>query len=194
MVKTPESISKGKRNRRNKGAELVFDPDAHKEWVTGFSKRKKQRQKVAQQQIEEKQRQQRIDDRKKRRAELKHGAGSRAAPEDADDDDGGETRGTEHLEEYEGVVEYGNGSVVTVEALVPDEGKDIEDYVDEIIRKRKAENATAAPEKKAKKDNKLTGFRMTAQGWQRLEKRKVSGKKAQKGSGREKAGKAKQLR
>ena len=36
-----------KRNRRTRGLEVVFDPKDHRDFVTGFHKRKKQRQKDA---------------------------------------------------------------------------------------------------------------------------------------------------
>lgn len=61
----------GKRQQRTKGLEVVFDPAALKDYVTGFGKRKKQRRKDALKQIEQKQRQQRILDRAERRAKLR---------------------------------------------------------------------------------------------------------------------------
>ena len=36
-----------KKNRRTKGLEVVFDPAAHKDYVTGFRKRKDKRRKEA---------------------------------------------------------------------------------------------------------------------------------------------------
>eukprot|EP00232_Nephroselmis_pyriformis_P005784 CAMPEP_0182908502 /NCGR_PEP_ID=MMETSP0034_2-20130328/35245_1 /TAXON_ID=156128 /ORGANISM="Nephroselmis pyriformis, Strain CCMP717" /LENGTH=108 /DNA_ID=CAMNT_0025044685 /DNA_START=1 /DNA_END=324 /DNA_ORIENTATION=+ len=53
-----------KRKQRNKGLEITFDPAAHKEFVTGFRKRKNQRRKVALKSAEEKARKMRIEERK----------------------------------------------------------------------------------------------------------------------------------
>lgn len=45
--------------------EVVFDPSARQEYLTGFHKRKVQRTKAAQEAAAERARQERIDDRKK---------------------------------------------------------------------------------------------------------------------------------
>ncbi|KAK9835043.1 hypothetical protein WJX81_006555 [Elliptochloris bilobata] len=60
-----------KRRQKRKGLEVVFDPAAHKDFVTGFHKRKLQRRKEAQEKLEEKARKQRLEDRAKRREELR---------------------------------------------------------------------------------------------------------------------------
>ncbi|KAG7666630.1 hypothetical protein NADE_003573 [Nannochloris sp. 'desiccata'] len=56
-----------KRKQRNKALEIVFDPSAHKEYITGFRKRKQARRKDALSNLEKKQRQQRIEERAERR-------------------------------------------------------------------------------------------------------------------------------
>lgn len=43
----PSARHVAKKDRRKKGVEAVFDPIAHREYITGFRKRKKQRQKEA---------------------------------------------------------------------------------------------------------------------------------------------------
>lgn len=59
-----------KRNRADKGLEVVFDPIGYKSYVTGFHKRKAQRRKDAQEQIVVKEKRQRLEDRKVRREDL----------------------------------------------------------------------------------------------------------------------------
>ncbi|BDA42598.1 probable ribosomal RNA-processing protein 17 at N-terminal half [Coccomyxa sp. Obi] len=60
-----------KRNKRQRGLEITFDPVAHKEYVTGFHKRKLLRKKEAQRQLEEKAKKSRQEERAKKRAELR---------------------------------------------------------------------------------------------------------------------------
>lgn len=52
-----------KRRQRNKALEVVFDPTSHKEYITGFRKRKQQRRKEALSALEKRQRQQRLEER-----------------------------------------------------------------------------------------------------------------------------------
>lgn len=60
-----------KKLARNRELEVVFDPKDHKEYLTGFRKRKNQRRKDALQQLESRQRQQRLEERAERRENYK---------------------------------------------------------------------------------------------------------------------------
>ncbi|KAF8070873.1 nol12 [Scenedesmus sp. PABB004] len=60
-----------KAKARQRGLEVVFDPKAHREFVTGFRKRKQQRRKEAEKQNVKKAKEQRVQDRAERRKELK---------------------------------------------------------------------------------------------------------------------------
>ncbi|KAF5837747.1 nucleolar protein 12-domain-containing protein [Dunaliella salina] len=64
-----------KKDKRTKGVEVVFDPAQHKDFITGFRKRKQQRRKEAQEQIKERERQQRIANRAEKRSKLKEELG-----------------------------------------------------------------------------------------------------------------------
>mmetsp|Transcript_784 Transcript_784/g.1784 ORF Transcript_784/g.1784 Transcript_784/m.1784 type:complete len:222 (-) Transcript_784:2643-3308(-) len=64
-----------KRKQRTKGAEVTFDPEQHREFITGFRKRKQQRRSKALREIQEKERKQRLQDRAERRAKLKEDLG-----------------------------------------------------------------------------------------------------------------------
>ncbi|WPT11105.1 hypothetical protein PSENEW3n2_00002276 [Picochlorum sp. SENEW3] len=56
-----------KRKQRNKDVEIVFDPDSHREFVTGFRKRKQQRRKEAIKSLEKLQRENVLEERAERR-------------------------------------------------------------------------------------------------------------------------------
>lgn len=60
-----------KRKRASKGLEVVFDPEEHKDYLTGFHKRKVERRHKAQQEIAEKEKKQRLEDRAEKRAKLR---------------------------------------------------------------------------------------------------------------------------
>ncbi|KAG0487900.1 hypothetical protein HPP92_006711 [Vanilla planifolia] len=64
-VMVPRHINK--RSLRNKGLCISFDEKNLRDFVTGFSKRKKKRRKEAKKQLQEKERQIRIDARRKRK-------------------------------------------------------------------------------------------------------------------------------
>lgn len=64
-----------KANKRQRGAEVVFDPKAHREYLTGFRKRKDKRRKEAQQHLKAKAVKERIDARAEKRAKLKSDLG-----------------------------------------------------------------------------------------------------------------------
>ncbi|KAK9804576.1 hypothetical protein WJX73_001380 [Symbiochloris irregularis] len=57
-----------KRKRKHTGAPVVFDPQHHKEYITGFRQRKLDRRNRAKKQLEAKARRQRIDERAERKA------------------------------------------------------------------------------------------------------------------------------
>eukprot|EP00890_Picochlorum_soloecismus_P000944 jgi/Picsp_1/1850/NSC_05317-R1_hypothetical protein CHLNCDRAFT_132888 [Chlorella variabilis] len=56
-----------KRKQRNKELEIVFDPDSHRDYVTGFRKRKQKRRKEALKSLERIQRDQKLEERAERR-------------------------------------------------------------------------------------------------------------------------------
>lgn len=56
-----------KRKRRNKDLEIVFDVDGHKDFVTGFRKRKQMRRKEAVKALEKLGREQKVEERAERR-------------------------------------------------------------------------------------------------------------------------------
>ncbi|KAK9821540.1 hypothetical protein WJX74_009571 [Apatococcus lobatus] len=60
-----------KRKQRQKGVEIQFDPQAHKEYLTGFSKRKQQRRKQAASQQAKKAKEQIKEEKAQRKAELR---------------------------------------------------------------------------------------------------------------------------
>lgn len=60
-----------KKHARNRDLEVVFDPSDHKEYLTGFHKRKQQRRKDALKQLEKRQKFQRIEDRAEKREAFK---------------------------------------------------------------------------------------------------------------------------
>ncbi|CAL5219777.1 g1681 [Coccomyxa viridis] len=60
-----------KRKQRNKALEITFNPEEHREFVTGFHKRKLQRRKDAQRILDEKAKKQRLEERAQKRADLK---------------------------------------------------------------------------------------------------------------------------
>mmetsp|Transcript_41613 Transcript_41613/g.69532 ORF Transcript_41613/g.69532 Transcript_41613/m.69532 type:complete len:215 (-) Transcript_41613:88-732(-) len=114
-----------KRNRRNKGEVVVFDPEAHKEWVTGFRKRKQQRRKAADKAQVEKDVRAKMAERKQKRTELKEaydkatGKSVMGIVEEDDDKEGGKVVADEYetIRPFEGTVEYGNGTQVVVQAI-----------------------------------------------------------------------------
>ncbi|KAJ9527169.1 hypothetical protein QJQ45_025406, partial [Haematococcus lacustris] len=55
-------VAKGK-SKRSRGADVVFDPAKHKEFITGFRKRKQQRRKAAQENNKERERKARLETR-----------------------------------------------------------------------------------------------------------------------------------
>ena len=57
-----------KRKRRNRDLEIVFDPTGHKDYVTGFRKRKIQRRKEAVKQLEKLSKEQKLEERAERKA------------------------------------------------------------------------------------------------------------------------------
>jgi len=61
--------------QKAKGLEVVFDPKGHRDFLTGFRKRKQQRRKEAIQQLEAKQKKQRVEQRAERRTKLKEELG-----------------------------------------------------------------------------------------------------------------------
>ncbi|KAL6765216.1 hypothetical protein V8C86DRAFT_1033055 [Haematococcus lacustris] len=67
-------VAKGK-SKRSRGADVVFDPAKHKEFITGFRKRKQQRRKAAQENNKERERKARLETRAERRAKLKEELG-----------------------------------------------------------------------------------------------------------------------
>ncbi|KAK9817070.1 hypothetical protein WJX72_009034 [[Myrmecia] bisecta] len=60
-----------KRKTKQKGLEVVFDPDKHRDYLTGFHKRKLQRRKAALQEQDSKEKKQRLQDRAERREALR---------------------------------------------------------------------------------------------------------------------------
>jgi ribosomal RNA-processing protein 17 len=60
-----------KKHARNRDLEVVFDPSDHKEYLTGFHKRKQQRRKDALKQLEKRQKFQRLEDRAEKREAFK---------------------------------------------------------------------------------------------------------------------------
>eukprot|EP00873_Tetraselmis_striata_P028808 jgi/Tetstr1/449072/TSEL_036285.t1 len=66
-----------KRKRAATGAEVVFDPAAHKEYLTGFHKRKLQRRKSAMKNLEKMEKQDRVERRAERRTQKKVQASQR---------------------------------------------------------------------------------------------------------------------
>mmetsp|Transcript_16538 Transcript_16538/g.28338 ORF Transcript_16538/g.28338 Transcript_16538/m.28338 type:complete len:236 (-) Transcript_16538:263-970(-) len=64
-----------KRVKKTKGVEVVFDEKAHREFVTGFRRRKQQRRVDAQSQLKDKERQAKIITRAERRTKLKEELG-----------------------------------------------------------------------------------------------------------------------
>lgn len=63
ITRRPSHHHVAKRKQRNKALEVVFDPTSHKEYITGFRKRKQQRRKEALSVLEKRQRQQRLEER-----------------------------------------------------------------------------------------------------------------------------------
>mmetsp|Transcript_30966 Transcript_30966/g.42915 ORF Transcript_30966/g.42915 Transcript_30966/m.42915 type:complete len:168 (+) Transcript_30966:109-612(+) len=144
-----------KRNRRNKGSEAVFDPKAHKDYTTGFHKRKVQRRKIAQKGLADKANQQRLESRRKIRADAKaeldtmreaHRKASamledRQACEQID----GETD-KEGPNNFEGVVDYSNGTQVVVQVIGEESDSGLE-----VPAKRDTPKRRRDEEKKPKK-------------------------------------------
>mmetsp|Transcript_1122 Transcript_1122/g.1308 ORF Transcript_1122/g.1308 Transcript_1122/m.1308 type:complete len:211 (-) Transcript_1122:45-677(-) len=130
-----------KKVRRNKGAEAVFDPDAHKEWVGGFHKRKMQRRKEAATQMVHRKQKQHVEDRKRTRDDRQSKApnpvykvqtedsdkdSNENENDDDDDDDAAEPE----------VMEYMTGTSVVIEEVVPKDSDSDDD------NDRKGERAT----------------------------------------------------
>eukprot|EP00959_Pyramimonas_sp_CCMP1952_P019318 408392-Pyramimonas_sp.AAC.1 len=112
-----------KRKRRNKGEVVTFDPEAHKEWITGFRKRKQQRRKAADKALVDKETRKRQQDKKEKREELKAAyekvMGNKALGERSDNDEEVAEEKDEFatIRPFEGTTEYGNGTQVVVQAI-----------------------------------------------------------------------------
>eukprot|EP00877_Chromochloris_zofingiensis_P002187 jgi/Chrzof1/1196/Cz01g44100.t1 len=108
-----------KAHKRNKGEEVVFDPKGHREFLTGFRKRKQQRRKEAVKQLEQKQKKQRTHDRAERRAKMKeelhlpedYGVGSNSSDEEPAQDAAG-------LNQHADVKVYAQGAVTTTVSVL----------------------------------------------------------------------------
>eukprot|EP00241_Pyramimonas_parkeae_P012054 CAMPEP_0114245486 /NCGR_PEP_ID=MMETSP0058-20121206/11924_1 /TAXON_ID=36894 /ORGANISM="Pyramimonas parkeae, CCMP726" /LENGTH=206 /DNA_ID=CAMNT_0001358547 /DNA_START=199 /DNA_END=819 /DNA_ORIENTATION=+ len=108
-----------KRNRRT-GEAVTFDPDAHKEWITGFSKRKKERRKAAEKGLADKAQRQKLADRRKRREEIKAKYKEIVGSESDEEENPAQAPSAvllDHLRPYEGVIEYVDSTQVVVQAI-----------------------------------------------------------------------------
>uniref|UniRef100_A0A7S3VUG8 Ribosomal RNA-processing protein 17 n=1 Tax=Dunaliella tertiolecta TaxID=3047 RepID=A0A7S3VUG8_DUNTE len=159
-----------KKDKRTKGIEVVFDPARHKDFITGFRKRKQQRRKEAQEQIKERERQQRIANRAEKRSKLKEELGlddnwgdSSSEPDSDVGQQGGSCAGDEGAggtgkpaEEKDGkVVVYQQQGLMTTVTTMPIEDDPF--------------HQSSSDEERGKKDNK------PRQGWQKQQE-KGSGK------------------
>jgi len=70
-----------KRRRKNKGLEVGFDPEAHREFVGGFRKRKLKRRQDAQAALKKREREEKNKERSEKRAKLREQLRSRGFDE-----------------------------------------------------------------------------------------------------------------
>lgn len=105
-----------KKARRVKGLEVVFDPKGHREYLTGFRKRKQQRRARALKEHAKKERQQRLQERTERRQKLRERLGVDLT-EEVDPEEPDPSKGQEDVTVYN---QGGVKTMVTTIALDPD--------------------------------------------------------------------------
>lgn len=118
-----------KRKQRNKALEIVFDPSAHKEYITGFRKRKQARRKDALSNLEKKQRQQRIEERAERRLAQKEQLNLAKYSTDSDQEE--EDNGVAKRPQVQVYNAGGLTSTVTVAPIKVGSDSELEDNNDE---------------------------------------------------------------
>ena len=144
-----------KRKRRNRDLEIVFDPTGHKDYVTGFRKRKIQRRKEAVKQLEKLSKEQKLEERAERKAGKREQYERFLKPvvPDDDADDADDSAGEERA--------FDDGSKrQTVRVMAIRTEEDEEAFEAQLERKKKA---LAASKTDSKTDDGL-GKKMTKKG------------------------------